>query len=274
MNFRTDEFSLSFYLKPSYEVLHLNTAIQETKRIEAQLQLILNNVKKLYNKFQTPKAREYFCFFNTPDEMKCDDFLTLSCCSLINEQSHNDDSNFPQNHQQTCKKITNDHHNLKTTITTSSFFNKIINHNHCIMIEKQNNKNIKQHSPLPAPTFIQFHASNCVSCCNGTDPKTCCRKPSEYTKSYNTIKLQTIKMKREMERTLLLFDRAFNLSEYRAKAINNYIVHKILEPTIQKLNPREIHFTRRSISTPSCQMKTNDSRQFLRTIRSSPVLLT
>ena len=42
-------------------------------------------------------------------------------------------------------------------------------------------------------------ASNCMSCCNGGDPKKCPRKLSEYSRSYNIIKLQTIKMRKEME---------------------------------------------------------------------------
>lgn len=122
MNYRTDDFLFNFHLKPSQEVLQLDKAILETQRIEGQLLQVLRNIKSLSMKFKTPTAREYFSFFEAPDERQYEngDHLTWNGCSLINEQSHNDDSNLPQNHQQTCEEITNDDHNLITTTATNT----------------------------------------------------------------------------------------------------------------------------------------------------------
>lgn len=267
MNYRKDEFLINFHVKPSQEVLQLDIAIQETQRIQSDLEQILRNIKRLSVKFKTPSAREYFSFFEAPDERKCEngDHLTWNYCSLINEQSHNDDSNLPQNHQQTCEEITNDDYN---PTTTSSFFNKIINHNQNFMIAMENNKNNKQ---LSAPTSIQFHAISCMSCCNGVDSKNCPRKLSEHSKSYNIIKLQTIKIKREMERALLILERTSTLSNTRALEMNNYFVLKIVEPTVQKSSQRELHLTRRSISTASCKVKAIDSRRSLKVKRPASV---
>ena len=138
MNYRNNDFLFNFDVNPSQEVLQLDKAIVETQRIEAQLLQVLRNIKRLSMKFKTPTAREYFSFFEAPAERHCEngDHLTWNGCSLINEQSHNDDSNLPQNHQQTCEEITNDDYNPTTTTTTSSFFNKIINHNQSFLIAK------------------------------------------------------------------------------------------------------------------------------------------
>ena len=110
-----------------------------------------------------------------------------------------------------------------------------------------------------------------MSCCNGGDPKKCPRKPSEYSKSYNIIKLQTIKMRREMERALVILERASSLSNSRALQMKNYFVFKIGESTVQKSSHRELNLTRRSVSTASCKVTTIDSRKSLKVKRPASV---
>ncbi|CAO1362227.1 unnamed protein product [Diamesa tonsa] len=79
-------------------------------------------------------------------------------------------------------------------------------------------------------------------------------------------------MRREMERALVILERATNLSSSRALEMNNYVVFKIGEPTvIQKSSHRELNLTRRSVSTASCKVTTIDSRRSLKVKRPTTV---
>lgn len=250
----------------SEEIIHLDRALEESKKIQSSLESSINHVEKLKSKHEA-SAQSYFYNFTTSKKLShsCvraeylmfsiyDIHLSNLCQKLdfYSPQHHQRNSSFSSsplhhNHRPKVRKI-----HFATTTTPSTCSSSAQSTSSTELINQLGEDSIFDEKYRP---MRRLRASNG----HGDGPDSGYRTHKDLLRIYNRAKTDRIKGKREIEGALMSLDKALAISTNRAQESRNYAWFQEKMRTPIKRNLFAMMAARRSISTSLCRVRPHHS---------------
>jgi hypothetical protein len=223
----------------SEEIVHLDVALEKSKKIQSSLEATINQIEKLKSKYEE-SANSYFYNFTPSKKLTRDcaraEYLLYSIYDIhLTKLCQRMDLYSPQRHQK-FRRLTYVPSSCSSSPSTSSTEH--------LLIEDDLDENAEDKKRIGY------------------------RSHKEVLRIYNKMKTEKIKSNREIQGALMSLDRAMGLSTNRATEAQNYVWMKETMKTPKRSTPLSY---RRSISTAICRIKHSTPIQIKRPLSSSVI---
>lgn len=197
----------NFEIPPSEELVFLDKALEETKKIQSLVETASKQLERLYSRNEDASSSYYYNI--TPSKR-----LSHSCAKTEFEIFNLYNTHLSYLLRQKLGICSPQRYHRIRSLSCSS--------SHSSSPSASSNENINQIEDARLDYEERYLGTTGSNTAHTMNVMFGCRTRKDYIKTYNRTKTERIKCKRELEASLMTLDKALTLSVSRAKEAKNY----------------------------------------------------